>query len=279
MSFSFDEAVCLVTGGAQGIGWAISQALAARGARVHILDIDPHYLQTASQSVPALRQRMTFSQGDVSRREDVEAWVAGVRKQEGRIDALVNNAAYVRWGTFEQVPPEDTLRMMEVGFRGTVYTTHAVLPGMLARGHGRIVNIGSSAGKVFVGGSSAGYAAVKAAIDGYTQTLQSELHASPVRLTLVRPGAVAGTDFFRKHVPSSLMPRMADFIPYLTPPQVAYGILHAMQRGKPILDLPGYLPFFYLFFELFPGFLRALIRLGGAGRRDYGNVAWHMPLE
>ncbi len=276
MTFSFDEAVCLVTGGAEGIGWAISQALAARGARVHILDIEPQYLHAAAQSAPALAQRMTFTQGDVSRRDEVDAWVSGILEREGRIDALVNNAAYVRWGTFEQVALEDTLRMMEVGFRGVVYTTHAVLPGMLERGHGRIVNIGSSAGKVFVGGSSAGYAAVKAAIDGYTQTLQSELHNSPVRLTLVRPGPVAGTDFFRKHVPSSLMPRMTDFIPYLTPPQVARGVLRAMQRGQELLDLPGYLPTFYLLFEMFPKAFRALTRLGGAGKRDYGNVPWTM---
>jgi hypothetical protein len=104
------------------------------------------------------------------------------------------------------MPVEVQERVMRVSYDALVYTTAAVLPWMLAAGQGQIINIGSSAGKIFHGGVSAPYAAAKAAIDGYTQTLQAEF-AGVIHL-LVRPAVIAYS-FFRHH-PAN-MPRLADF--------------------------------------------------------------------
>ena len=268
--------VCLVTGGAQGIGWAISQALADHGAQVHVCDISEENLARAAQELPNLpwAGRIHLARCDVTQRQEVEAWVAGVYRQTGRIDVLVNNAAYVRWVDVADMSVEEEERTMSVGYNGMLYTVRAVLPLMQAAGRGHIVNMGSSAGKVFVGGSSAAYAAVKAAIDAYSQILQFELRGSPIHVTVVRPAAVAGTDFFRKHVLSSRMPRFGDYVPYLTPPQVARSVVRAIRDRRPIVGVPGYLKLFYVFFALAPGVFRWMVNVGGSGRRDYGRVQW-----
>lgn len=273
--------VCLVTGGAQGIGWAIAQTLADHGALVYACDISEKSLALAADEAASSpwAERIKLSRCDVTVQAEVEGWVAQVYQQTGRIDVLVNNAAFVKWDNVAEMTIQESVRTMQVGYNGMVYTIKAVLPLMEAAGSGHIVNMGSSAGKVFAGGSSAAYAAAKAAIDGYTQILQLELKDSPVNATLVRLSAVAGTDFFREHVSSSRLPRLGDFFSYLTPPQVAQGVLKAIRKKRAVLDMPRYLPAFYLVFEIAPGFLRWLMSLGGGGRRDYGQIEWNYATE
>jgi NADP-dependent 3-hydroxy acid dehydrogenase YdfG len=163
---------------------------------------------------------------------------------------------------------------MDVAYRGMVYSIKTVLPWMQAAGKGHIVNIASSAGRVLVLGLSAAYASCKAAIDAYTQILQEELKGTSIHVLLVRPAIVGGTQFFAKHVPPASMPRMADFVPYLTPPEVADGVLRALRKRQRILDIPGFLPLFYLAFDLTPGLLRWLMSLGGGAHTDFGKSTW-----
>jgi NAD(P)-dependent dehydrogenase (short-subunit alcohol dehydrogenase family) len=268
--------VCLVTGGAQGIGWAIAQALAKYGGQVYVCDISEENLEAAASRLreSSRNDAISLAWCDVSDRERMEAWIAGIYEETGRIDLLVNNAAFVSWERVADMPVEDAIRTMRVGYDGMVYGINAVLPLMQAAGRGHIVNMGSSAGRIFVSGPSAAYAAVKAAIDGYTQMLQVELRDSPVGVTLVRLGTVGGTDFFRKHVPSSYLPRLADFVPYLTPPQVAAGVVKAVRNGWPFLNMPRTLPLFMLFFEVAPRLFRWVGRAPGGALNEYGNVAW-----
>ncbi|HEX8822264.1 MAG TPA: SDR family oxidoreductase [Archangium sp.] len=268
------DRVCLVTGGAQGIGWATARRLAEAGGTVYVCDISEENLRTAREQVTGLGQaeRFHFSRCDVSDRGQVEAWCAGILKEAGHIDVLVNNAAFIRWDDVNNMSVEDVERTMEVGFNAIVYTTKAVLPSMQAKGYGHIVNVGSSAGRVFAGGSSAAYAAMKAAVGGYTQTLQTELAHTPLHVMLVRPGAVAGTEFFRKHVPSSRMPRMADFVPPLSPENIAEAILRGMKRRTLILDVPRSLGVFYFLFDYAPGAMRWLLRQGGNARSDFSKL-------
>lgn len=269
--------VCLVTGGAGGIGWALSQALADHGAHVYACDNSADNLALARTALPALPwgDRIVLAHCDVSDRPAVESWIAGVQATAGRIDVLVNNAAYIRWSSVADTSIEEAEQTMRVGYNAMLYTIKAVLPLMQAAHRGHIVNVGSSLGRLFVPGPSAAYVAVKAAIDGYTQILQTELRGGPIAVTLVRPYAVAGTDFFGKHVPSSNMPRTSDFIPYLTPPEVAAAILDALRHRRPVVDVPRSLRLAYLLFAIAPGFVRWTIRRSGPGRRDYGAVRWH----
>ncbi|MFI2346299.1 SDR family NAD(P)-dependent oxidoreductase [Streptomyces sp. NPDC019443] len=265
---------CLVTGGAGGIGWAIAVALAQRGATVEICDISPAQVNRARQEARAASwgPRITFTVGDVTRRAEVEKWIDQARQRMGRIDVLVNNAAFIRWRTVEDMTVEEAELTMATGYHATVYTTKSVLPLMRRQGGGHIVTMGSSAGRVYTGGASAAYAAVKAALEAYTETLRNELRGSGVSLTLVRPGAVCGTDFFREHVPSNALPRMADFLPRLTPSQVAISVVKAIVHRRPKVDIPASLSVVYLLYAALPGSVRWLTSLGGAARRDYGHL-------
>lgn len=269
--------VCLVTGGTQGIGWAVAQALADYGAQVYICGLNQERLAQAAQALANLAwgDRIMLTRCDVSQRVEVEAWIADIYRQTGRIDVVVNNAAYVCWKNVVDMTTEEAEKTMAVGYNGMLYTINAVLPQMLAAGRGHILNIGSAAGRVYVGGSSAAYSAAKAAIEAYTRVLQLELCNTPVKATLVRLGTVAGTDFFRIHVPMERMPRFADFVPALTPPQVARGILHAIYRRRHTLDMPGFLPLFYLTYDLAPKLLSWIVRAGGSARINYGAYEWH----
>lgn len=267
---------CLVTGGAQGVGWATAQALADHGGDVYVCDISPENIAAAQAELAASpwSGKIHFRQCDVSVRKDVEQWISEIHKENGRIDVLINNAAFARWTPVAQMPVDEMERTMEVGYNGMVYTVKAVLPLMLAAGRGHIFNISSSAGRLFISRGDAAYAAVKAAIDGFTQTLTLELRGTGVRATVVRLGPVEGTDFFRKQVSSQSMPRMGDFLPALNPPQVAEGILRALRSGQASLDMPGYLPFMYLFFAIAPDLLSKMVGMGGPGRKDYGVLQW-----
>jgi NAD(P)-dependent dehydrogenase (short-subunit alcohol dehydrogenase family) len=262
--------ICGVTGGAQGIGWATACALAARGSHVYIADIAEHHLQVAHALAAACPwpDRFHFTYCDVADRAQATAWLDQIYHDTQRIDVLVNNAAFVRWQDVLDMRVADVEQTMQVGFNAIVYTTRAVLPHMLAAGQGALVNMGSAAGRVFVGGSSAAYAAVKAAVDAYTQTLQVELRGSNIHVMLVRPGTVAGTDFFRKHVPSSRLPRLADFVPPLAPEDVAAAIVRGLERQTPIVDVPASLRWFYHLFHIAPNLTRWLMHAGGRARRD-----------
>jgi NAD(P)-dependent dehydrogenase (short-subunit alcohol dehydrogenase family) len=269
--------ICLITGGAQGIGWATALALADENAIVHILAHNLETIQTAQAEAHALgfSERIFFTQGDVAQKEQVDEWVRDVQAQHGRIDVLINNAAYYRWDLFETLPLEEFQKTIEVCLYGTLYATKAILPIMRQQSGGHIINIASSAGKLFVSRNLTAYCTVKAAINAFTQTLAFELKGSPIAVTVVRPATVGGTHFFRKNVKSTQLPRLGDYVPILLPPDVARGVLHVIKTRQECLDIPGYLlrPM-YLFFEIMPELLRLLANWGGNARKDIGNLNW-----
>lgn len=274
---SFQGATAVVTGGAQGIGWALVQALAARGARVYGCSYSQASVEQALAQKAALPQaaQIHLTRCDVTDQAAVAAWIGEVAAENGRIDLLINNAAYVRWADVLEMPVSEAAYTMRVGYDGMVHTIKATLPLMQAAGSGHIVNIGSVAGRAFVGGASAAYAATKAAIDAYTQILQVELQGSPVCATIVRLGTVGGTDFFKKHVSNERMPPFMRFVPALTPPQVATAVLQAVERRREIVTLPRYLSLLTFIYTLSPRFARRVAQIGGRDETDYANVDWN----
>lgn len=270
----FQDQVCVVTGGTQGIGWAMTQALAAEGATVYACGFSSGSLEKAEAERAALAtaNQIYLSRCDVTDRAAYEAWLGAVWEGNGRIDLLIHNAAYVRWADVLEMSVEEARRTMRVGYDGMVIGTKYVLPKMQAAGRGHIVNIGSVAGRAFVGGASAAYAATKAAIDAYTQILHAELANSPVNATIVRLGTVAGTDFFRKHVSNERMPPFTQFLPALTPERVATAVLHATVKKRQILTLPRYYALLIFVYNLSPRFARWLAQVGGPNRKDYARM-------
>jgi NAD(P)-dependent dehydrogenase (short-subunit alcohol dehydrogenase family) len=270
----FQNQVCVVTGGTQGIGWALTRALAAEGATVYACGFSQDSLDKAEAERVnmASGSQIHLSCCDVTDRTAYEAWLEGIGAGNGRIDLLIHNAAFVRWADVTEMSVEEAQYTMRVGYDGLVIGTKMVLPQMQAARRGHIVTIGSVAGRAFVGGASAAYAATKAAIDAYTQILHAELAESPVTATIVRLGTVAGTDFFRKHVSNERMPPFTQFLPALTPDRVATAVLNAVVKKQQILTLPRYLELLTFVYNLSPPFARWLAQMGGQNQKDYGRL-------
>jgi len=267
--------VCLVTGGTQGIGLALVQALAEEGAVVYGCGRSADNLRLAQETIRPLpyADRVCLSQCDINDRPALEQWIMDVYRERGRVDILINNAAYTRWEDLNNMTLAEIDLTMATAFGATAAAIKTVLPLMQQAQSGHIVNIGSTTGYIFVGGASAAYTAAKAAIDGFTQTLQVELRGSPLHVMLVRIGAVGGTDFFKKHVGHSRMPRMSDIVPALTPAQVAQGVLRGIYKRQAIVTMPGIYKLLYLIFVLFPRLSRWLARTGGTTHRNYAQLS------
>jgi deazaflavin-dependent oxidoreductase (nitroreductase family) len=263
--------VCLVTGGAAGIGWALTRALAAAGAHVYVCDNSQAGLDRAAADLAQLpgAPSVRFAHVDVTDRTALEEWIVKVHTEHGRIDVLVHNAAYIHWADVEEMTIEQAQLSMRTTYDALVCSVKAVLPLMRAGGGGQIVAMGSAAGRIFVKGPSAAYAAATAAVEAYTEMLRMELAGSDIGVTLVRPATVIGTDFFKVHVPSARMPRIADFLPPTTPEKVAAATVEAISSRRPAVDIPGYLPSFYRAYAMAPELTRKAAATGGTARRDY----------
>ncbi|HEU0246249.1 MAG TPA: SDR family NAD(P)-dependent oxidoreductase [Gaiellaceae bacterium] len=175
----FSGRVALVTGAASGIGAAVARRLLAEGARVASLDLDAE----APEGVLAIA-------GDVSRSADVDAAVARVEEELGRIDVLVCSAG-VPGDSLRtvDVPDEEWRRVMGINADGVFYCNRAVLPGMVERGYGRIVNVASIAGKE--GNPMAGaYSASKAAVIGMTKAIGKDVARTGVLVNCVAPAVI-----------------------------------------------------------------------------------------
>jgi len=217
--------VTVVTGGSRGIGRAVAERAVARGARVGLIARDRDALQGTLDALGGNRAG-ALSVADVADRTQLEAALAELTGALGPVDILVNNAGLGAAGPVTAVPVEAMERIMAINYLGTVYATKALLPGMLQRRRGHIVNMASVAGR-FAAPGEAAYSATKFAVVGFTLALALELHGTGVGATLVDPGPVDtgvlaedGADYRRgwpRKVPVSV---------------VAGRVIRAVERGR-----------------------------------------------
>ncbi|MGH7123716.1 MAG: SDR family NAD(P)-dependent oxidoreductase [Stellaceae bacterium] len=180
--------VAIVTGGAQGIGYAVAEELVERGAAVVIADIAK--AAEAAGRLSAGGARVIGVTADVASEPDTAAIAEAATSVFGGIDILVNNAgiyAALKPKPFDQIDPAEWRRVMEVNVLGVFLSARAVLPAMKARGGGRIINI--SSGVAFKGNPNmAHYVASKGAVVSLTRALATELGAHGVLVNSVAPG-------------------------------------------------------------------------------------------
>ncbi|UDL96720.1 SDR family oxidoreductase [Lichenihabitans sp. PAMC28606] len=182
------KGVAIVTGAGSGIGLAVAQRLARDGFTVVVNDLEAERAEEAAVSIRAAGGQAEAVAGDVSREADVAA-IAALADGLGPCTVLVNNAGYVHQARFVDLTAHDFDRMVAVHVRGTFLCTKAVLPGMLARGAGSIINMASQLGQI--GGIElVHYSAAKAAIIGLTKALAREVSANGVRVNAVAPGPI-----------------------------------------------------------------------------------------
>ncbi|KOS68531.1 3-oxoacyl-ACP synthase [Lysinibacillus contaminans] len=201
--------VAIITGGASGIGYAAVKRFIDEGAKVVIVDIDT----TKGQGLAAFHEmrgdEVSFVAVDVSNRENVDLMVARVIELYGTIDILINNAGITQDGMFLKMSEEAFQRVMDVNVKGVFNCTQAVLPHMLEKGRGKIVNTASVSG-VYGNVGQTNYAASKAAIIGITKTWAKEFGRKGINVNAVAPG-FTHTDMVEK-IPDEIVERMLDVI-------------------------------------------------------------------
>lgn len=178
--------VALVTGGARGIGRAISERLAGRGMRVAVGYSSDS--ETAKQLADQ-HEGMSVHQGNIGSREDCERVVDEVLAQHGQIDVLVNNAGITADKMVHKMKADEWDRVIQVNLSGTFYISQLAYQHMIERGGGRIVSLSSAIGQM--GGlGQANYAATKAGVLGLTMTLSTEGASKGITANAVAPGYI-----------------------------------------------------------------------------------------
>jgi len=181
--------VAIVTGGGRGIGRAVALALAQEGAAVAVAARSQDELAETARLVREGGGRAIAVPTDIRRREQVQALVATTVAELGPVDILVNNAGVARFAPVAEAKEQDWRTMFEVNLLGALLCTQAVLPSMMERRRGWIINISSSAGiKGYV--NQSGYCASKHGLLGFSKVLALETQPYGIRVHAICPGAV-----------------------------------------------------------------------------------------
>ena len=190
------DRVAIVTGGARGIGRAICERLAEEGACVAVVDLDLEGARDTSDRLRAMGRSSAAIRADVTRRAEVDAMVQAVIDAFGHIDVLVNNAGWDRIELFLDSQEETWEKILAINLKSVFYTCHAVLPHMIARGYGKVVNIGSDAARVGSTGEAV-YSAAKGGVIAFSKTLAREMARHHINVNVVCPGP-ANTPLFQE---------------------------------------------------------------------------------
>ena len=183
----FSDKVVLITGAGGGIGGATARRFAAEGARVAVLDRDLAAAERTAADIVSGGGRALAVCSDITLRPEVDAAVATTITQLGPIDVLVNNAGWDVFAPFLKTQPEQWERLIAINLVGALHLHHAVLPGMVERRGGRIVNIASDAARVGSSGEAV-YAACKGGIVAFSKTIAREHARHGITCNVVCPG-------------------------------------------------------------------------------------------
>ncbi len=183
----FDKRTIVITGGGGGIGGATARRFAALGGQVAVLDRDLDAARRTAEQITAEGGIARPYACDITDRGTVDAAIAAVEAELGPIQVLVNNAGWDIFRPFLQTSAEDWERLIAINLVGALHMHHAVLPLMVARKSGRVINIASDAARVGSSGEAV-YAACKAGLVGLSKTLAREHARDGITFNVVCPG-------------------------------------------------------------------------------------------
>jgi 3-dehydrosphinganine reductase len=244
---SFKNKIVLVTGGSSGIGLEIARQLSQEGAHVWLLARRLELLNAALETVGAAKtisdQRFGIVSADVANPEQVHSAVQKVIDEIGLPDLVINSAGVAQPGYIQELSLDIFHWMMNVNYFGTVYVNKAVIPGMIQRGSGHLVNISSPAGFLAAFGYSA-YSASKFAVTGFSDILRSEMKPHGIHVSIVFPPDV---DTPQLAYEASFQPletqALAPFRSVMKAEVVARAALRGIARNQYMI-LPGFDPKF-----------------------------------
>ena len=210
--------VAAITGAARGIGKATAEAFVRQGMKVAIGDLDLAEAQRAADQLGAGTIALELN---VTDRESVDRFVEQAEERLGPIDVFVNNAGIMQLGAFLDETDATAQRQIDINVNGVMYGMKAVLPRMLQRNRGHVVNIASSAGKAgFPGGAT--YCGTKHFVVGVSEAVRAELRETPIEISCVMPGIV------NTELASGL--QQARGVKNVNPEDVANAIVEALER-------------------------------------------------
>lgn len=247
------DQVIVITGASSGIGRATALEFASRGANLVIAARRAELLDEVARGCRERGVSCTTIVADVSIRNDCKRLIDSA----GAVDILVNNAGFAVFDAIENAHPDDLEAMMRTNYLGAVWCTQDVLPQMLTRGNGTIVNVASIAGLMGYA-RMGGYCATKFAMIGFSEALRDEVIGRGVRVAMVCPGTV-NTNFFVK-AERGKMPAASRLILAIKPERVAKAICDAATDGRYRRILPLGAAMYMRFKEVAPRLAHLLMR-------------------
>lgn len=205
----FEGKTAVVTGAAQGIGWAIAKRLYDEGAKVALLDISSEKVKAAAERIDLEGKRTAGYACNVADQASVNQVMEAVERQQGPIDILINNAGITRDGMFHKMSAEQWDQVLDVNLNGIYNCTRAVINGMRARKYGKIVNLASVS--AFGNMGQTNYGASKAAVIGFTKCLAKESARAGITVNAIAPSYI-NTEMLQA-VPEDVMQKFIAAIP------------------------------------------------------------------
>jgi len=252
---TFDGAVALVTGGASGIGRALGEELARRGAHPVLAD---RQLDLAREVAGAIPGGATAAELDVRDFPAFESLVRTTFKEHGRLDYVFNNAGIVIAGEAELCGIDDWNQVLDVNVRGVVHGVQAAYPVMVEQGFGHLVLTASLAGLLPLPGAVS-YAASKHAVVGLSKSLRIEAAGHGVRVSALCPGLVKtpivdGGRYGKmlRPIPEEVRTSLAERLHGMAPEDFAPRVLDAVKRNRAIIVVPGWWRLFWWLERLSP---------------------------
>jgi short-subunit dehydrogenase len=251
----------LVTGASRGIGILIAREVAEEGGHVVLTGRSAADLEAVSSGLAAAGADVSFVAADLTRPGAAERLVETVERQRGGVDLLVNNAGGDPLREFHTMTIDENLRTLQLNLVAPVALSHAVLPGMLRRGRGHIVNVSAMAGRVSFPYTEV-YAAAKDGVIGFTRVLRSDYRPRGVSASVLILGAIRDAGQGQRMLDESGMKASAFMAPAES---VARAVVKAVKKDRAeLVIMPGPGRLLRAVMDYFPGLGPAVNRAAGA---------------
>jgi NAD(P)-dependent dehydrogenase (short-subunit alcohol dehydrogenase family) len=248
---TYKDAVVIITGGASGIGRALAEELAGRGASIIIADLQVELAREIAAGINSRGGKADALILDVTNAIAVKNLVEEVYHKHGRLDYIFNNAGIAIFGEAIQYSHEDWEKVLHVNLHGVVHGIEAAYPIMIKQGFGHIVNTASMAGLMIVP-YLASYVATKYAVVGLSKTLRVEARPYGVNVSVVCPGVIRtpmmdGGKFGKMlvHVPAVVMEKMEKYFRPMAPDIFAKKVINKVAKNKVIIIVPSWWKIFW----------------------------------